>query len=104
MAGPSTIGEGTGSVLSLTARNAQGTVAIDYQGEKLLTFSGASLAPDGTRPTVVDQAGSSIAFGSPATVKFTPRRWSAHLRTAPARYSARIASVGSMPPTRLAGR
>ena len=74
MAGPSTIAAGTGSVLSLAARNAQGTVTIDYQGGKLLTFSGASLAPDGTRPTVVDQAGSSIASGSPATVMFTPRR------------------------------
>jgi hypothetical protein len=65
MAGPSTIAEGTGSVLSLTARNAQGTIAIHYQGEKLLTFSGASLAPDGTRPTVVDQAASGITAPEP---------------------------------------
>jgi hypothetical protein len=65
---------GTGSMvagsfqtITITAYTAQGDVERAYAGVKSLTFSGASLAPDGTTPTVAAEdfgAATSLTFAN----------------------------------------
>lgn len=56
---------GTTQTITITAYDAFGNVATDYAGGKSLVFSGASLAPNGTAPTVA-----AIVVGDTAAVTF----------------------------------
>jgi hypothetical protein len=61
-----------GSVnLTITAKDASGSTVTTYTGSHSLVFSGASSSPGGTAPTVVNSAGSAIAFGSATSLTFT---------------------------------
>lgn len=57
--------------LTTTARDAYGNTATSYTGVKTLTFAGAALSPAGTAPTVVNSAGTAIAFGAATALTFT---------------------------------
>jgi len=57
--------------LTITAQDANGHTATTYAGAHSLVFSGASASPGGTKPTVIDNSGSAIAFGSATTIDFT---------------------------------
>lgn len=57
--------------LTTTALDAYGSTATTYTGSHNLTFSGASLSPGGTSPTVADSAGTAINFGLPTAIAFT---------------------------------
>ncbi len=56
--------------LTITAQDTYSNTATGYTGDKSLTFSGASTAPDGTIPTVTDKDGTAIGFGSSITLTF----------------------------------
>ncbi|HST68076.1 MAG TPA: hypothetical protein VLI94_00270 [Solirubrobacterales bacterium] len=61
-----------GSVnLTITARDANGAVATTYTGSKSLVFAGATPSPSGTKPTVVNSAGTAVAFGTATALTFT---------------------------------
>jgi hypothetical protein len=57
--------------LTTTAQDAYGNTATSYAGAKNLTFSGAEASPNGTAPTVVNSAGTAVAFGSATALTFT---------------------------------
>ena len=57
--------------LTTTAFDPYGNTATAYTGSKSLTFSGASASPSGTLPTVSNNSGTAIAFGSPTAITFT---------------------------------
>ena len=61
---------GITQTLTITARDTFGNVAGGYNGDKSLTFSGASLAPSGANPTVTDKNGVARAFGVATTINF----------------------------------
>src|SRR5207244_2660234 len=46
-------------------------IATGFNGTDNLTWSGASDAPDGTHPTVTDNTGTPVDFGSPVTTEFS---------------------------------
>ena len=58
------------SNLTTTAQDAYGNTATSYAGLKDIVFSGASPSPNGTAPTIVNSAGSQIAFGSATALNF----------------------------------
>jgi hypothetical protein len=58
------------SNLTTTAKDAYENTATAYAGLKGLTFSGAIPSPNGTAPTVVDSAGTVVAFGTATTLSF----------------------------------
>ncbi len=58
------------SNLTTTAQDAYGNTASSYAGLKDIVFSGASPSPNGTAPTIVNSAGSQIAFGNATTLNF----------------------------------
>jgi len=62
---------GVAQGLTITAQDSYGNTATGYSGDKALTFSGASAAPDGTVPTVTDKDGNAIDFGDPTTITFS---------------------------------
>lgn len=62
---------GTNNALTITALDSTGGVAITYTGAHALTFSGLGSSTNPvTAPTVTDQAGTAVAFGSPTTLNF----------------------------------
>ncbi|HKO39046.1 MAG TPA: hypothetical protein VJU14_11835 [Solirubrobacterales bacterium] len=61
-----------GSVnLTITARDVNGAVVTTHTGSHSLVFSGAAASPGGTKPTVVNSAGTAVAFGSATALNFT---------------------------------
>ncbi len=58
------------SNLTTTAKDAYENTAAAYAGLKDLIFSGPSPGPSGTAPTVVDSAGTAVAFGAATTLNF----------------------------------
>ncbi|MCF8536937.1 MAG: fibronectin type III domain-containing protein [Candidatus Nanopelagicales bacterium] len=69
--GSSTQTAGIAQDLTITAQDSYGNTATSYTGDKALTFSGASAAPDGTVPTVTDKDGNAFDFGDPTTITFS---------------------------------
>jgi hypothetical protein len=59
------------SNLTTTAQDVYGNTASSYAGLKDIVFSGASPSPNGTAPTIVNSAGTTIAFGSATALNFT---------------------------------
>ncbi|MCX5990933.1 MAG: hypothetical protein NTZ04_01160 [Chloroflexi bacterium] len=64
--GGGTMTAGGSNVLTITAKDTRGNVAINYSGTKSLTFSGPSAAPDEQVPTV-----GGVNIGSTVSVTFT---------------------------------
>jgi len=72
LAGAGTQTAGGSQNLTITAKDQYGNTATSYTGDKSLTFSGASTAPDGTSvPTVTDKTGSAVDFGTATTITFS---------------------------------
>jgi len=69
--GSATQTAGSSQDLTITARDLFNNTATAYSGDKSLTFSGASAAPDGTAPTVTDKDGNAVDFGDPTAITFT---------------------------------
>jgi outer membrane protein OmpA-like peptidoglycan-associated protein len=57
--------------VTITAVDSSGDTATGYTGSKTLTFSGASVSPDGTAPTAVNASSSAVAFGSTTALTFS---------------------------------
>jgi hypothetical protein len=62
---------GVADNLTTTAQDTYGNTATAYTGSHNLVFSGASASPNGTAPTVVNSAGTVVAFGSATALTFT---------------------------------
>lgn len=72
LAGSTTTPTAGGSTnLTITAKDVNNSTVTTFTGSHTLVFSGASASPGGTAPTVVNSAGSSIAFGSNTALTFT---------------------------------
>ncbi len=72
LTGTATQVAGTAQNLTVTARDESNNIVIGYSGVKTLTFSGASSATNPvTAPTVSNNAGLAVAFGSPTALTFT---------------------------------
>jgi hypothetical protein len=59
------------SNLTTTARDVYGNTVTAYTGSKSLIFSGAEAGPGGTAPTVVNSAGTAVAFSSTTALNFS---------------------------------
>jgi hypothetical protein len=59
------------SNLTTTAKDVYGNNATSYTGSKNLVFSGAEAGPGGSAPTVVNSAGTAVAFGSATALNFS---------------------------------
>jgi hypothetical protein len=58
--------------LTITALDAYENTATSYGGSKNLTFSGASVSPNNTKPTVANSSSTSgVAFGTATAITFT---------------------------------
>ncbi|HEV8410179.1 MAG TPA: invasin domain 3-containing protein, partial [Gemmatimonadaceae bacterium] len=57
---------GAAQTITVTARDASGNAATTYTGAKSLTFSGAAVSPNSTKPTVA-----ATAFGTSTSLTFT---------------------------------
>jgi hypothetical protein len=57
--------------LTVTAQDAYENTVTTYTGAKNLTFSGASLSPNGTAPTVANSSGTATNFGTATAITFT---------------------------------
>ncbi len=57
--------------LTTTAKDAYENTATSYTGARSLVFSGASASPSGAAPTVVNSAGTAIAFGTATGLEFS---------------------------------
>ncbi|MET0557343.1 MAG: hypothetical protein ABW065_01550 [Solirubrobacterales bacterium] len=62
---------GASDNLTITAKDENNATVTTYTGSHSLIFSGASSSPGGTAPTVVNSAGSTIAFGAATALTFT---------------------------------
>jgi hypothetical protein len=62
---------GAADNLTVTAKDAKGSTVTTYAGSHSLTFSGAPASPNGTVPTVADNAGTPVAFGSATALTFS---------------------------------
>jgi len=62
---------GGSSNLTTTALDIYGNTATAYAGSHNVTFSGATISPSATPPTVVNGAGTAISFGSATALTFT---------------------------------
>jgi hypothetical protein len=63
---------GASQNLTITAEDAYGNTATSYTGSKNLTFSGASSSGNSaTAPTVVNNSGTAIPFGSSTAITFS---------------------------------
>ncbi|MCB0189753.1 MAG: hypothetical protein KDE31_36025, partial [Caldilineaceae bacterium] len=62
---------GITATLTITAYDQFGNLSDPYTGTKVITFTGASQAPNGTLPTVTDASGTPIAFGTGVTLTFS---------------------------------
>jgi hypothetical protein len=70
-AASSTPAAGAADNLTITAKDVNGSTVTTYTGSHNLTFSGASSSPGGNAPTVVNSAGTAVAFGSATALTFT---------------------------------
>ncbi|MGM0587392.1 MAG: invasin domain 3-containing protein [Bacteroidota bacterium] len=70
LSGSGTQTAGSAQSLTITAQDTYGNTATSYTGDKSLTFSGASAAPDGTNPTVTAKDGTATNFGTATTINF----------------------------------
>ena len=61
---------GVGDGLTIKLVNQDGNVLTSFSGDTNLTFSGLSLAGNGTHPTVTDKNGTAVALGTPTTIAF----------------------------------
>lgn len=61
---------GVADSLTITAHDLGGNVATGYTGVHNLTFGGAGSSPSGTLPTVADNAGNAVAFGTATPIAF----------------------------------
>ena len=72
LTGTGTQTAGTAQNLTITARDASNNIVTGYAGTKTLTFSGAASATNPvTPPTVSNNAGTAIPFGSSTLMTFT---------------------------------
>jgi hypothetical protein len=62
---------GGSSNLTITAKDEKGSTVTTYTGSHSLIFSGASAAPGGTQPTVVNSSGTAVNFGTATAITFT---------------------------------
>jgi hypothetical protein len=62
---------GAADNLTITAKDAKGSTVTSYINSHNITFSGAIASPNGTVPTVIDNSGAAIAFGSATAITFT---------------------------------
>lgn len=62
---------GASDDLTITAQDTYGNTATAYTGQKSVVFSGASASPGGSAPTVADEDGDEIAFGTATEIEFT---------------------------------
>lgn len=70
VAGTGTMNAGASQVVTITAKTNLGNTYTGYAGDKLLTFSGASISGAGNNPTCSDKTSADINFGAAATVTF----------------------------------
>lgn len=70
-ASPASITAGGSSNLTITAKDENNNTVTTYTGSHSLTFSGAGAAPGGTLPTVSNNSGTAIAFGTATALTFT---------------------------------
>jgi hypothetical protein len=89
LTGSSTQTAGNSQTITLTAKDALGNTMTDFDGDKSLTLSGASAAPDTTLPTCTDKDGVAIPFGTSTTLTFTNGVASCNLRL----YKAESATI-----------
>jgi YVTN family beta-propeller protein len=62
---------GTSQQLTITAKDVDGNTATSYNGDEVLTFSGANPSANPvTAPTVTDKTGTARSFGTATTVTF----------------------------------
>ncbi len=61
---------GAGNTLTITLVDQAGNVITSFTGDIDLTFSGLSVARDGTYPTVTGKDGAPVAQGTPTTLTF----------------------------------
>jgi hypothetical protein len=57
--------------LTITAKDEKENTVTAYLGSHPLAFSGATSSPSGSAPTVVDDSGAVVAFGSATAITFT---------------------------------
>jgi hypothetical protein len=62
---------GAADNLTTTAQDTYGNTATAYTGARNITFSGANASPSGSAPTVVNSAGTAVAFGTATALTFT---------------------------------
>ncbi len=62
---------GAADNLTITAEDSGGNTVTSYAGSKSLTFAGASVAPNGTHPTVTNSSGTAVNFGTATPISFT---------------------------------
>ena len=68
LSGTASVGAGVANALTITAQDTSGNTATGYAGSKTLSFTGASVSPDGNAPTVTSSSGSERNFsGVPNT-------------------------------------
>jgi hypothetical protein len=70
-ASATSITAGGSSNLTITAKDEAGSTVTSYTGSHSLVFSGANAAPGGTKPTVVNSAGTAVNFGTATALTFT---------------------------------
>jgi hypothetical protein len=69
-AASTTLTPGQGDNLTITAKDASNNTVTSYVGMHRLTFEGASSAPSGAKPTVIDEAGVARSFGEATEINF----------------------------------
>ncbi len=70
-ASATSITAGGSSNLTITAKDEKGSTVTTYTGSHSLIFSGANAASGGTKPTVVNSAGTATNFGTATAITFT---------------------------------
>lgn len=67
----STVNAGASVKLTITAQDEAGNTVTTFSGPHSLVFAGAAASPDGEQPTVSNNSGTAVAFGTPTTINFT---------------------------------
>jgi hypothetical protein len=65
---------GEADELTITAKDASGNTVASYSGAHTLVFEGASQAPSGAKPVVIDRNGVEQSFGEPTEINFSEGR------------------------------
>ncbi|MGB6031266.1 MAG: hypothetical protein WBH55_00415, partial [Bacteroidota bacterium] len=69
--GSATQTAGAAQNLTITAKDNSGNTVVSYAGNRSLTFSGATVSPGDSIPTVTDRDGIARAFGIATSITFT---------------------------------